>query len=156
MLTLAESGTPSLPIHESVIQRNAQKQRWRKTVDTLLCRRETVETVFRTVISVNQLSIHGAVSDVCEIYDRGTDPALGELVDQLMDRLLDDDTTEIADDVRATILRLHHLWCGTARESLCSFWCTLNILGELAEADRVLAASVSRCGSRLSVCWRCW
>ena len=32
-----------------------------------------------------------------------------------MDRLLDDDTSEIADDARATIPRLHHLWCGTAR-----------------------------------------
>ena len=27
---------------------------------------DTVETVFRTVISVNQLSINGAVSDLCE------------------------------------------------------------------------------------------
>ena len=27
---------------------------------------DTVETVFRTIISVNQLSIYGAVSDVCE------------------------------------------------------------------------------------------
>ena len=43
-----------------------------------------------------------------EIYDRGEDPALGELVVQLMDRLLDDDTSEIADDARATIPRLHH------------------------------------------------
>ena len=29
---------------------------------------ETVETVFRTIISVNQLSIYGAVSDLCEEY----------------------------------------------------------------------------------------
>ena len=29
---------------------------------------DTIETVFRTIISVNQLSIHGAVSDVCEEY----------------------------------------------------------------------------------------
>ena len=28
----------------------------------------TIETVFRTIISVNQLSIYGAVSDVCEEY----------------------------------------------------------------------------------------
>ena len=27
---------------------------------------ETVETVFRTIISVNQLSIYGAVSDLCQ------------------------------------------------------------------------------------------
>ena len=42
-----------------------------------------------------------AVGD--EIFDRGEDPALGELVDQLMDWLLDDDTSEIADDARATL-----------------------------------------------------
>ena len=29
---------------------------------------DTIETVFRTIISVNQLSIHGAISDVCEEY----------------------------------------------------------------------------------------
>ena len=38
-----------------------------------------------------------------------------DLVEQRMDRLLDDDTSEIADDARATIPRLHHLWCGTPR-----------------------------------------
>ena len=29
---------------------------------------ETIETVFRTIISVDQLSIYGAVSDLCEEY----------------------------------------------------------------------------------------
>ena len=29
---------------------------------------DTIETVFRTIISVNQLSIYGAVSDLCEEY----------------------------------------------------------------------------------------
>ena len=29
---------------------------------------DTIETVFRTIISVDQLSIYGAVSDVCEEY----------------------------------------------------------------------------------------
>ena len=28
----------------------------------------TIETVFRTIVSVNQLSFHGAVSDLCEEY----------------------------------------------------------------------------------------
>ena len=28
----------------------------------------TIETVFRTIISVNQLSIYGAVADLCEEY----------------------------------------------------------------------------------------
>ena len=29
----------------------------------------TIETVFRTIISVNQLSMHGALSDVCEEHN---------------------------------------------------------------------------------------
>ena len=29
---------------------------------------DTIETIFRTIISVNQLSIYGAVSDLCEEY----------------------------------------------------------------------------------------
>ena len=35
---------------------------------TICADQETIETVFRTIISVNQLSIHGAVSDLCEEY----------------------------------------------------------------------------------------
>ena len=31
----------------------------------------TIETVFHALISVNQLSIHGAVSDLCEEYGTG-------------------------------------------------------------------------------------
>ena len=45
---------------------NAQKQRRREIIDTLLRRWDTIETVFRTIVSVNQLSVYGAVSDVCE------------------------------------------------------------------------------------------
>ena len=30
---------------------------------------ETIETVFRTVISVNQLSLYGAVAEMCEEYE---------------------------------------------------------------------------------------
>ena len=29
---------------------------------------DTIETVFRTILSVNQLSIYGAVSDLCDEY----------------------------------------------------------------------------------------
>ena len=57
---------PSFPSHESILSRNAQKQRWWKIVNTLLCRCDTIETVFRTIISVNQLSVYGAISDLCE------------------------------------------------------------------------------------------
>ena len=39
----------------------------------------TIETVFRTIISVNQLSIYGAVSDLCEEY-RNCQARTGRLV----------------------------------------------------------------------------
>ena len=35
---IEENRQPSIPIHESIIQRNAQEQRWWKIVNTLLCR----------------------------------------------------------------------------------------------------------------------
>ena len=41
------------------------------------------------------------------------DPELVDLVYQLMEWLYDADTPELADDARATIPHLHHLWCGT-------------------------------------------
>ena len=58
--------TPSLPIHESIVQRSAQKQCGGKLSIHFCADGETVETVFRTIISVDQLSIYGAVSDMCE------------------------------------------------------------------------------------------
>ena len=42
---------------------------------------ETIETVFRTITSVNQLSLYGAVAEMCEEYpsyhDRTGKPAVG-------------------------------------------------------------------------------
>ena len=48
-----------------------------------------------------------------ELLDRDEDPELVDLVYQLMEWLYDADTPELADDTRATIPHLHHLWCGT-------------------------------------------
>ena len=61
--------TPSFPCYDSIVPRNAQKQRRWKIINTLLrWPGRTIETVFRTIISVNQLSIYGAVWDLCEEY----------------------------------------------------------------------------------------
>ena len=42
---------------------------------------ETIETVFRTIVSVNQLSLFGAVAEMCEEYetchDRTVRPVVG-------------------------------------------------------------------------------
>ena len=51
---------------------------------------DTIETVFRTIISVNQLSMYGAVSDLCEEYRicqaRTGRPFLAELFDPFFAR----------------------------------------------------------------------
>ena len=73
--------TSSLPCHESIVQRSAQKQRRWKTVDTLLCRFGRLKNVFRTIVSANQLSLYGAVAEMCEEYetfhDRTGQPVVG-------------------------------------------------------------------------------
>ena len=73
--------TPSIPIHESIVQRSAWEQRWWKIVDTLLRRlRESIETVFRTIICVNQFSLYGAVAEMCgeceSCHDRTGSPVV--------------------------------------------------------------------------------
>ena len=59
-VNICRKQTPNLPIHESIIQRSAQES------IHFCADGEAVETVFRTIISVNQLSIEGAVSDLCK------------------------------------------------------------------------------------------
>ena len=56
---------------------------------------DTIETVFRTIISVNQLSIYGEVSDLCEEYSscrtRTGRPVVAEQSDPFR-KLVDNDT----------------------------------------------------------------
>ena len=66
MITFSESGHLVFPCHESIVLRNAQKQRRWKLSIHFCADGGTIETVFRTIVSVNQLSIYGAVSDLCE------------------------------------------------------------------------------------------
>ena len=41
---------------------------------------ETITTVFRTITSVNQLSLHGAVAEMCEEYESYHDRTAGPVV----------------------------------------------------------------------------
>ena len=60
--------TPSLPIHESIVQRSALERRWWEIESIHYCADSgTIETFFfRTITSVNQLSLDGAVAEMCE------------------------------------------------------------------------------------------
>ena len=66
MLTFAESKHPIFR-STSPLSRGVLKSKGGVKLSIHFCADgETVETVFRTIISVNRLSIHGAVSDLCE------------------------------------------------------------------------------------------
>ena len=68
MVTLAESGLPVFRA-TSPLSRGVLKSKGGGKLSIHFCADPgTIETVFRTIISVNQLSIHGAVSDVREDY----------------------------------------------------------------------------------------
>ena len=79
MLEFAESGHPFSVLQ---VQRSAQKQRRWKSVDTLLCLfGYELRLFFCIIISVNQLSLYGAVAEMCEEYetfhDRTGQPVVG-------------------------------------------------------------------------------
>ena len=59
----------NFPCHDSIVQRSIKKQRTWKTVDTLSADQETIETIFRIIVSPNQLSLCGAVAEMCEEYE---------------------------------------------------------------------------------------
>ena len=74
MLTCAESQHPVFR-STSPLTRGVLKSKGGGKLAIHYCAdQETIETVFRTIISVNQLSLYGAVADVCEecdsCYDR--------------------------------------------------------------------------------------
>ena len=65
MLEFRESGHPVFRA-TSPVSRGTLKSKGGGKLSTHFCADEvTIETVFRTIISVNQFSIYGAVSDVC-------------------------------------------------------------------------------------------
>ena len=67
IIKFGESGHPVFRA-TSPLSRNAQKQRSGKLFTHFCADGDTIETVFRTIISVGRLSIYGAVSDFCEEY----------------------------------------------------------------------------------------
>ena len=68
MIKFGESGHPVFRA-TSPLSRGTLKSRGEGHLWIHFCADgETIETVFRTIISVNQLSIYGEVSDLCEEY----------------------------------------------------------------------------------------
>ena len=68
MIKFRESGQPVFRA-TSPLSRGTLKSKGGGKLSKHFCAvGDTIETVFRTIISVNQFSIYGAVSDVCEEY----------------------------------------------------------------------------------------
>ena len=68
MVTLAESGHPVFRA-TSPLSRGVLKGKGGGKLSIHFCAdQETIETVFRTITSANQLSLHGAVAEMCEEY----------------------------------------------------------------------------------------
>ena len=68
MIKFRESGHPAFGA-TSPLSRGTLKSKGGGKLSIHFCADgDTIETVFRTIISVNQLSLYGAVSDVCEEY----------------------------------------------------------------------------------------
>ena len=68
MIKFGESGHPVCQA-TSPLSRGTLKSKGSGKLSIHFCANgDTIETVFRTIISVNQLSIHGAVSELCEEY----------------------------------------------------------------------------------------
>ena len=63
MIQFSESGHPVFRA-TSPLSRGTLKSKGGGKLSIHFSDRDTIETVFRTIISVNQLSIHGAVSDL--------------------------------------------------------------------------------------------
>ena len=80
MITLAESGHPVFRA-TSPLSRGQLKSKGGGKMSIHYCADlETITTVFRTITSVNQLSIYGAVAEMCEEYEsyHAGRPVVGE------------------------------------------------------------------------------
>ena len=81
MLTFAESGHPVFRA-TSPLSRGQLKSKGSGNLSIHYCaNQDTITTVFRTITSVNQLSLYGAVAEMCEEYesfhDRTGKPVVG-------------------------------------------------------------------------------
>ena len=69
MLTFAESKHPVFRA-TSPLSRGTLKGKGKGKLSIHYCAdHETIQTVFRTIVSVNQLSLYGAVAEMCEEYE---------------------------------------------------------------------------------------
>ena len=88
MLKFGESGLPVFRA-ASPLSRGQLKSKGGGKLSTHCCAdQDTITTVFRTITSVNQFSLYGAVTEMCEEYesfhDRTEKPCCGRTVEFLI------------------------------------------------------------------------
>ena len=66
MIKFGESGHPVFRATSPLFRRTLKSKGGGKLSIHFCADGDTIETVFRTIISVNQLSIYGADSDLCD------------------------------------------------------------------------------------------
>ena len=69
IVTLAESGHPVFLCHGPLSRGQLKSKGGGKLSIHFCADQETITTVFRTITSVNQLSLYGAVAEMCEEYE---------------------------------------------------------------------------------------
>ena len=72
--------TSCFPCNDSIVQGYSQEQRAWKIVYTFAADQDTTDTIYRIILSVNQLSVYGAVVAACEEFeghqDRSGEPEI--------------------------------------------------------------------------------
>ena len=69
LMEFAVSGHPNFRATTPLSWRNLKSRGHGKTVDSLLCRSETIQTIFRITAFANQLSLYGAAANMCEEFE---------------------------------------------------------------------------------------
>ena len=110
MLKVAESGHPVFRA-TSLLSRSRLKSKGGGELSIHYCADlETIETVFRTSTTVNQLSLYGAVAEMCEEYetfhDRTVKPVVGgQSSSSFVPSVIKTDVLVESDDLAAEIMR---------------------------------------------------
>ena len=69
LLEFAESGCPIFRATTPLSRGQLKSKGRRKLSIHYTADQETIETIFRIIVSANQLSLHGAVAEICEEYE---------------------------------------------------------------------------------------
>ena len=69
LLEFAESGCPIFRCNNSIVQRYSQEQGRGKLSIHSAADQETIETIFRIIVFASQLSLYGAVANMCEEFE---------------------------------------------------------------------------------------